>query len=824
MSATRLSYENFEVFIACIVVIDNESKIRNEIRQFTKELGVDDVREFSSSIEFEREFFSSLIKKPEAPKVQKISLAHLPSEILTYLNTVEFSKNKPFDRDSIEIEIDSTSLQITKVSVAKAFDSIVTELIARNTKFDSLCVPEFSSHLLLQIEKLKKLDNSPVEIYAFKTKSKAVWIIEVRGKYLDSKLHLTLTDKTHEYGKLLGKITEDAKADAAKDEPEKQKHVDVIVFRYTCINTKDIKKWVTKTSALLNKANLWPLENRPRFIVVRYEDDPKEKDEFNHPFIDDLICLPFDRLIFLQKLEIVLNLPKKIAPSYLFVQASSDDIEISKKVSLERFNDLGVAVVNPIPLAPGTPGHFYFRFPGQKPLLDVYGKASSSVRHPEKENAHHVYFNFFGLNKVANREIRAYLARDTAYKNLKESDPNNFKFSPENIFISDQQKKRKTIAILDIDENSLKNLSDYFKKEIDNLDVAFDDTYYGFFKKYLGVKQDLVHAIPARPEDFFSEMISILIDLASLNIQMPLTPANEADLFLGIDAKKMFDDPQGWLRVFDGDARNLLTECLHLVTSTRRISKNFEVKNAAGELRTINVEFLLEENNRHVRINFKPPDLKLLNKSGHISRIESLDCIVIDYALLPEDIDAFIASLTNAATAANISTPPGGPRIIVLVSESQNPKFNKIFASKVFAMLYKPIEIRRILYLASIAIDTPFTVYSFDNIGWKSDAISAKIARPAQLVELSEFGATIRTEQPLKPGTMIYLFKSIFTHAPDQNLCVRVYASEEDTESEGADNFYLNHVVYFGITDAFLKYTRSYIRETYATSKAKANG
>lgn len=778
------------------------------------------MREFSSAIEFEREYFTSLIKKPENPKPQKVSFAHLPSELLTYLQAAEFSKEKPFDGDNIEIEIDSKTQQIIKMSVAKAFDCIVTELVSRNSKIEALCTQEFTPHLLQLFEKLKNSSPSPniSEVIAFKTKTKAIWLVEVSGKYSGPKFNLTLTNKTAEYGKLLGKNTGPEKVEP---EAAKKKHIDVIIFRYTCINTKDVKKWVTKTSTLLNKAGLWPPENRPRFIAVRYEDDPKEKSEFNHPFIDELICLPFDRLIFLQKLEIVLSFPKKISPSYLFVQEADDDIELSKKVSLERISDLGFAVVNPIPLAPGTTGHFYFKFPGQKTLVDLYGKVCTSILHPEKEGSYLVYFNFFGLNKTTNREIRAYLARDTGYKNLQNSDPGRFKFSPENIFISDERKKRKTVAILDVEENSLKSLTDYFKKEIDNIDVVADDSYYGFFKRYLDRKQDSIRAMPAKPEDFFSDMVSILIDTASLNIQMPLSPPNETDLFLGFEAKKMFEEPQGWLRLFEGDARNLLTECLHLVTNTRRTNKHFEIKNVSNELRTVNVEFILEENNQTARINFKLPDLKLLNRSNQLSRIDSLDCVIIDYALLPDDIDTFITGLIGAATTANLSTPQDGPRIIVMANESQNPKFEKIFKSKIFAMIYKPVEIRRILYLASMAMDAPFTVYNFDNIGWKKDVLAAKIARPAKLVELSEFGATIRSEQPLKPGTMIYLFKSIFAHAPDQNLCVRIYASSEDEEESG---FYLNHATYFGITDAFLKYTRSYIRETYVTKKSKANG
>jgi hypothetical protein len=195
-----------------------------------------------------------------------------------------------------------------------------------------------------------------------------------------------------------------------------------------------------------------------------------------------------------------------------------------------------------------------------------------------------------------------------------------------------------------------------------------------------------------------------------------------------------------------------------------------------------------------------------------------LDCVIIDHALLPDDVDAFCNGLKEATKNAGLQCPADGPHAIVIADDNDRVRFDKLLKSKIYGLVYKPIEIRRLLYLVANSLDTPYSVYTFENIGWKHDKIGAKIARKSQLAEMSEFGATIRTEQPLKPGTMLYLFKSIFQNAPDQNLCVRVYASEEDPKNDGQ---YLNWVVYFGITDAFLKFTRAYIRETYAVLKAQ---
>lgn len=728
---------------------------------------------------------------------------------------MQFTKDLPFDEATLTIEVSLDKLQIIKASAAKIFGKIVTELVAKNELLDNLVVNEFNENLKKYLTTLTTEEQATTQTIAFKNEKNEIWVLDCTGKKSATTYTLVFKDKTFATAQLLGKSGGNS---PVTEKTLNKKPVDLIFFKYTSINDKDIKRWVTKTATLLTKVGLWPAENRTKFIALRYEDDPKEKADFNHPFIDDLICLPFDRLIFLQKSEIVLNLPKKKSPSFLFVQTANDNIEMAKKVTIEQINDLGFAIANPVPLSAGTVGHIYFRFPGQKPLLDIHGKSHSSKAHPEKEGQYLTQFNYFGLSKGTNKEIRNYLARDTGYKNLINQNPSDFHYNPDSIFLNDEQKRKKTVAILDTDDSVIKNTVDYIKGEIHNIDIVSDDSYYSFFKKYLERRADNQKAQPAEREEFYTDIVSILVNSADLNLQMVITPPAETDLFLGHEIKNAFSEPQGWLKLFDEDSKNLLSECLYLVLTTKRVHKNMELLNAAGEKRLVNIEFILEELSSTVRLNFKPAEVKQQTRSHQLARIDSLECIIIDYALLPEDISNFIAGISAALQKNGIQTGLAGIRVIVTANDIQKIKFDKLLESPIYALVYKPLEIRRILYLLTQSLETSFSVYAEENIGWKTDNISAKISRPAKIVELSEFGAVLQTPQQLKPGTMLYLFQSIFQNAPDQNICVRVYHSEENKDEPGT---YLNSVVYFGIADSFLKFTRSYIRETYASKKSK---
>jgi hypothetical protein len=355
---------------------------------------------------------------------------------------------------------------------------------------------------------------------------------------------------------------------------------------------------------------------------------------------------------------------------------------------------------------------------------------------------------------------------------------------------------------------------------VGNVDVVSEDTFYGFYKRYLDKKGTAERVPSAVREDFYAEIVGFLIGGDDLNLQMPILAPNDEDKLLGHEAKKIFGTPQGWLDLFTSDSRNLLMECLSLVKSTKRINKNMDLKLADGAARVAAVEMVLEDHSGIVRINLRPPDGRINPAASQLEKIESLDAVVIDYNLL-SDPNALMAGLKKGCDESGIRTGPEGPKIIVMAEDGRNIDFEKLSRSNVYGFLYKPIEVRRFLFLIGQAIESPFTVYNFENIGWKTDIIPAKIARDAKISEIAEFGSTILSEQQLKPGTMLYLFRSIFSNAPDQNLCVRVYYSEENASEKGT---YLNSVIYFGITDAFLKFTRTYIRETYASKKAKEGG
>jgi hypothetical protein len=801
-----------EAYIAHVVIIEADEKIRREMKTFLSEMDIVDVDEFSTSTEFEIKYFQSLINPKTIPKADIDPLVGLSPDEVKFVTQANISTERPFIGEAI-FEINTENFQLVKVDSAKVFEYLVTDMLKQSFKIDKLVPTVLHATLNKFLTEAKTTNKSQAKMVFANAKAQ-IWLTEINAELKNNSILISVKDLTTELLVKLGKV---AKKEEVKEEKEKLQAIDLIFFRPACIIDPDFKKWVTKASALLKRVELWPDGFRPKFIATRYDQEQVEKSNYHHAFIDDLLCYPLDRMIFLQKTEIALKLPDKVSPSFLFVQETQDTIEMSKKVVIERINDYFCAISNPMPLAIGTGGKFYFKLPGQKNWLSVYGQCARCSPHPEVEGQHLIFFQYFGLSKDVIRELRQYFNRDPYFKPHLENNADNFKFNPDNIFLTESQKRKRTIAILDYDEATAKSLNENIRNEIGNVDIVSDDTYYGFFRKYLDVNNKQVKTPPATKEDFYSESISLLIDYGSLNLQMSLTPANEEDKVFGHEAAKMFAEPQGWIKLFDNiDTKNLLMDCLHLVQTAKRMQKNMDISNAAGELKNATVEIITEDNGNNIRINIKPLDFKLLTRT-QLERIESLDALIIDTSLIKGEMDSFVTGLNKAAKDSGLIIPEGGVPIILLCEDLAKFDMFKLQAAKILTVISKPLEMRRLLVALTLAIDTPFSINNFENLRFKEEKLNSKLAKPSHIIEISEFGATLKNESTIKPGTLLYLHQSIFSNAPDQNLCVRVYHSQENEEGES----FAVSVVYFGITDAFLKFTRAFIRDTYAQKKAK---
>ncbi|MCB0363083.1 MAG: hypothetical protein KDD35_10190, partial [Bdellovibrionales bacterium] len=505
--------------------------------------------------------------------------------------------------------------------------------------------------------------------------------------------------------------------------------IDLVVFKIPMIN-KPIVAWLESTFTALQEGGFFPAEIPTRFVAVKYEDDGLETTKLLHPHLNDLIFLPLDRLVFLQKMEILLGLPGKIKPSYLFMQEHKMNIELAKLARMEKLSDVGCAIRNPTPLTQGVSVRFKFRLPNEEAFTIALARSYSSVAHPEKEGEFLVYFYFFGIDKDSLKNIKRYCNQKPKFRPLLEEDSSRFDFVAQNLFLTEQEKKMKTVVVLDPNPTASENITGIIESDFDRVLIKAENSYYIFLKDYLrdpslqASKSDTpsgsgdTFALVTN-NDLYAPSVSWIVASDSGNLVVLQSKAKEGDKILGYDAQDMFSTDQDWKKLFEGkDNENLLAESLTILSlSDQNLKKRFALSSESGQSMWTDVDFTpLNQPKGQVLITITPmenPDWKKKDDST----LNSLDLLVIHEDFIPENLENWYDHIQNLALQNRLCTMTDPFKIIVISEATKRSKEvqQKFRHSKVAGLLFKPLDLRSFLLQISVLTQCPFTKHNSEN-------------------------------------------------------------------------------------------------------------
>ncbi len=595
--------------------------------------------------------------------------------------------------------------------------------------------------------------------------------------------------------------------------------VNLLVFSLDSIKQKPLE-WIEKVAADFKKFKHWPQAAPTRIVLLKFEDDNVQKMDLIHPLLDDIIFLPMDRLIFLQKLEIYLGLPQLIKPKFLFKQEVKMEIEISKVATLDRLSEVGLAIRNPIPLRRGLPGHFYLQFPGDKTALEIWGKVLRSEPHPKLPGQYLVYFTFFGIPKPALTRIRQTLSKTQNYSSLISEDAQKFKFKPDDLFLSANDLLVFGGAIIEPDETVGAALAELLSKDMDRLRLTVESSYQLFLHRFLGDSSHS-HQVPPKPtekEDFYSPTLTLTLTLDGFKCLSVQPEPQVGDLWLGHPAVDLFTGPDKWIAlVVDKASRLLIEETAQFAAKGRAYEKLLVLQDAQNQRRAVNVKFSQGDAENLVQVTLRPAGLSDLASTAELTAQKELEFLILDTAYVPEDPAAWILGLRTKAIQMKLVKEPNQLKFF-LISDVDQP-INPIWLNNpdILGLAFKPVDGRQMSFMLSEYLQNKNTIYQFENIGWAQPGVPVHVSKGVQLEAISEYGATLKSKQPLVAGTVIFLRRSIFDNAPNQSLAARVYGCEPHSSDKDYFQVFVN---YFGINDQFLKFARTWIRENYALTKS----
>ena len=600
--------------------------------------------------------------------------------------------------------------------------------------------------------------------------------------------------------------------------------VNLLIYALDSIGGEKSGPWMDKVKVNLKRFHHWPQKAPFRMVMLKYEDDGLSKLDVLNPLLDDLIYLPLDRLVFLQKMEIFLNLPKRQKPRFLFNQAVSQEIEISKIAKMDRLSDVGLAIRNPMPLRKGLPGHFYIQVPGEKARLEIRAKVFRTEPHPDFPGQYLVYFTYFGLAKSDLSTIRRSLSKAPRYQSLYTDDRSVFRFRPEDLFMQQSDSKTFGIAVIDSDNAIASNLAYQLNKDLDRVKATAETSYSLFIhKNFESASGSTTAKTPPKITemwDFYQLPLKITLAVADLKCVSVEPAPNPGDLYLGHNAAELFAKPEKWLSLItDKGSRLVLEESIQFAEKGRTFEKLIIMQDETDSRRAVSVKVQRGSADHLVSVEVGPASLSdIAVKLSNDERNKDLDVMILDAPFVPEDPQGWIENLRTRAMQVGLIKDPAALKFFLL--SDNETKVNEYWLNipDIVGLFIKPVDTRQLGFLLSEYLPNKNTVYQFENLGWSQPNLPIHVSKSVHLEALSEFGVTLKSKQTLAPGTMIYLRKSIYVNAPNQCLAARIYACDPHPSEKG---YFQVFATYFGINDQFLKFARTWIRENYATQKSK---
>lgn len=576
-------------------------------------------------------------------------------------------------------------------------------------------------------------------------------------------------------------------SDALKAQPAVEEGKDPeyrIVYFQISAHRKNWIEAIPKLKALSPKTS---------FVLLKFGDDGISKLDLLHPAFDDLIYLPVDRQIFLQKMQILMTLPKKATPSFLFHIEKPMPIEVSKLSQLAYLNDCMWWVDNPIPLEKNLPAHFYLTIPPHGPSLSLHAKVIKSEKHHEKKDRFQVAFGLMGPHRDELTQMRIQMQQ--TYK------------TP--LLLNENQtgiKQTLHIGVVDGDQAIRERVQELLERELPGCQVTMDSSLTMLIQGTNEAPVDWNKVTGTKAQDFPHVPFEFLIGKDSKDFKSFKTDIAKEHVWLGYGVEDWKTGPQKWWTAFDtAENKALFDEALAMVQGPGHPHWNrvILVKDSAGGLRQVHVELILDKDEQTL---VKITAQETVQKPKQQRSDKPFDAIIVSSKFIPANHQSWLEGLHTTTKCARYF-------FLIEQNESVNPEW--LPSPYLAGVSIKPIDPRHLMVLIVESFNRKDLKYSIDNLGMAKSNWNIHAAKPVLLTSISEYGVTLELPRPLHYGTFLFLRQGIFDKAPNRCLCARAYISEEREKNKYHVSF-----IYYGIQDDFLKHIRQMVMELYAAEKS----
>jgi hypothetical protein len=559
-------------------------------------------------------------------------------------------------------------------------------------------------------------------------------------------------------------------------------------------------------------------EHPARVIIVAHEHSKISADDFAHAGFDDLQIKPLDKDMFLQKVGMYLSDDSRTSGEFLFKQATSYIIEMAKESSIEEISDYGVVVLNPVALAPGVYAHIHSSVFGEKEDGTVWGRVYRSSKHPTLPDSYLCYCAFFGIKSTQLHNLRKYLF------NLKKSLhwPNNkvpsatFKGLPCHI------------AVIDRDE--------HVRTEIKNtLEQNFSNAKVHLFRSYAHFMKAISPAHKAHPTlNVATEPLPVLPGGSDLTFFVggdswdlhEVTPAmTPQDRFCGVYFEQLKASPTKWLECVDPEDRPEFEELLTAIQGGSKGAMTLRLKDQEGFQYPVHFKGALQRSGGTDGSKLLCLDWQILknedwvkemesrSKEGH--SLESLEAIFASATGI-NDVAAWYEGTKAQLEAAGLIK---NNRLAICLMEDENNPFLDLQQKRIkniHAFMFRPIDHK--VTLAKAVQLAPGLMPSNPEVDLRfmPAHIPVRLGKDVEMDEVSEYGLQVKVDLHMRSDVFLRFYSPLLDQGGHGILAKCVSCTPDEADKKVFHCFFM----FFGVSEAFLKHIRQWIREDYVAKKA----
>jgi hypothetical protein len=592
--------------------------------------------------------------------------------------------------------------------------------------------------------------------------------------------------------------------------------------------------WVANLRVRLKEAGLLDPERPPLFLLL-VPDDPRFPPEtYARSQADDLIARPIDRVLFLQKLEILFSRGKPINPSYLYRMKTELKVEIAKDCEICELSEVDALVRNPRPLRAGL----YFKLHS-----DAFGETEdgsvvarvTSCRADIDGQSWLVRLRFFGLREVQLNHVRRTM------RGIENEMP-RARLSKGLASVKREETPVRPLRVITIDADPTtgRSLRSALEENVNKFDLREFRTPTLFMSQMrrIALLKNPLPADAASPAEGSDNVVSLPV--AALpegaselwrkgerveavvrgNDGSIVRLVSPSKTFLGSDVAYWVEHPERFKAALSKDDQAIYGELLDMVSQggVGEVQVTFATEDGRTQALVLHADRLKEAHDPDpALIRLIMSEATLPPPTDEECDIQSWlpDVLLVDAGFLLADPTGRVGKLRSEFVTAGLVAKIEDAREIYVLAKTGSYARAETFRIEGVSHFAWKLNDRRHL-LESFLTFAPAEIWT-DKAPHAARVICQKrsfLSRDSFMEELSEFGLSIRESIPFAEGALLRFFSPVLGLTRNGVLARCVC-----TRSSG-ENVWVSEFVFFGNSDEFQKSIRSYVLEAHARKRA----